>query len=280
MDIGTVSKLLKYTKTKTALLDADVINYVAASSAQRDYGTEVWSDIKGAIADAEEQIFKEMEQAGCNKVLLIYSPRTSTNWRKLVMPAYKMHRKATPKPICYMELRDELEKRYDHISIDWLEGDDLFAMLEAKIPNSVVVSIDKDMYTLPDIEYLRPHTMAFPAYTSRDYADYYWLYQVLIGDSTDGYKGLLGTGPKKAEKLLSEFMEIGIDDNGQQTHDFDFEGAWNAVVSAYREKGQMNWLEQAQMARILRVGDYDSKNKRIRLFNPDKEEWLQLPIKA
>jgi hypothetical protein len=264
---------------KTALLDADVINYQAASSAQRDYGTEIWSDIKGAIADAETQIQKEMEQAGCNRVLLVYSPKTSTNWRKLVMPAYKMHRKATPKPICYQELRTELEKRFDHISIDWLEGDDLFAMLADKIPNSVVVSIDKDMHTLPDIEYLRPHVMAWPVQQSKDFADHYWLYQVLIGDSTDGYKGLQGCGPKGAEKLLAPFMDIGIDDDGQSTHTFDFDGAWSAVVAAYRAKGQDNYLEQAQMARILRVGDYDSKLKRIRLFNPEEEQWLQLPTK-
>lgn len=262
---------------RTALLDADVICYQAAASAQRDYGEEIWSDIKGAIEDAETQIFKEMEMAGCEQVILVWSPKNGSNWRKLVMPMYKMHRKATPKPICYGELRDEMSKRFDHVSIDWLEGDDLFSMLEKKIPNSVVVSIDKDMFTLPDVEYLRPHTMAFPSYTSRDYADYYWLYQVLIGDSTDGYKGLMGTGPKKAEKLLSEYMEVGIDDNGQATHTFDFDGAWDAVVDAYREKGQMNWLEQAQMARILRDGDYCSKTKRVRLYNPDKEEWLQLP---
>ena len=179
-----------------------------------------------------------------------------------------------------MELRDELEKRYDHISIDWLEGDDLFAMLEAKIPNSVVVSIDKDMHTLPNIEYLRPHVMAWPVKQSQDFADHYWLYQVLIGDSTDGYKGLMGCGPKGAEKILNEYMEVGIDSDGQQTHKFDFDGAWSAVVEAYRAKGQMNWLEQAQMARILRVGDYDSKNKRVKLFNPDNaNDWLQLPTK-
>lgn len=262
---------------KIALLDADVINYQAAASAQRDYGDEIWSDIRGAIEDAEAQIAKEMEQAGCNEVLLVYSPKTSTNWRKLVMPMYKMHRKATPKPVCYQELRTELEKRYDHISIDWLEGDDLFHMLSKKIPNSVVVSIDKDMHTLPDIEYLRPHTMAWPVMQSEDFANHYWLYQVLIGDSTDGYKGLMGCGPKGADKLLNQYMEIGIDDDGQQTHVFDFEGAWDAVVAAYRAKGQDNWLEQAQMARILRDGDYDSKNRRVKLFNPDKEEWLQLP---
>lgn len=262
---------------KIALIDADVVNYQAAASAQRDYGDEIWSDIRGAIEDAEAQIAKEMEQAGCNEVLLVYSPKTSTNWRKLVMPMYKMHRKATPKPVCYQELRTELEKRYDHISIDWLEGDDVLGLLTAKIPNSVIVSMDKDLFTIPNTEYLRPHAMAWPTYSTEAMADRFWLWQVLTGDSTDGYKGLQGCGPKGADKLLDPFTVVGIDDDGQGTMEFDFEGAWGAVVAAYRAKGQDNWLEQAQMARILRDGDYDSKNRRVKLFNPDKEEWLQLP---
>jgi len=260
-----------------ALLDADVINYQAAASAQRDYGGELFVDISGAIEDAVTQIEKEMLHAGCDSVILVYSPKKSNNWRKLVMPLYKMHRKATPKPVCYGELREELEKRYKHISIDWLEGDDIFHMLHRKIPDSVIVSIDKDMYTVPEAMYLRPHTMAFPAVTSQAYADKFWLYQVLIGDSTDGYKGCMGIGPKKAEVILKPFFKVEMDDDGNHHESFDFDGAWAAVVDTYRSKGQTNWLEQAQMARILREGDYDSENKRIRLFNPDKEEWLQLP---
>ena len=190
-----------------------------------------------------------------------------------------MNRKATPKPLCYLELRTELEKRFDHISIDWLEGDDVLGLVSKRIPNSVIVSIDKDLYTIPDVDYLRPNTMAWPCYTSLDFANHFWLYQVLMGDSVDGYRGCEGIGPKKATAILSPFMEIGIDDDGQSTHKFDFDGAWEAVKDTYRSKGQTNWLEQARVARILRDGDYCSKTKRVRLFNPEKIEWLQLPTK-
>lgn len=264
---------------RVALLDADVITYQASASAQRDYGDSIWTDLSGAIEDAITQINKEIEQAECDSCILVYSPQNGTNWRKLVMPMYKMHRKAQPKPICYNDLRVELEKRFDHVSIDWLEGDDVFHMLNHKIPNSVVVSIDKDMYTLPEVDYLRPHTMAWPEWTSQAKADHFWLYQVLIGDTTDGYKGLKGCGPKTAEKLLKPFHKVCVDDEGSHYETFDFDAAWEAVVDAYRAKGQDNWLEQAQMARILREGDYDSTNKRVKLFNPNKEEWLDLPNK-
>lgn len=263
-----------------ALLDADVINYQAAASAQRDYGGEIFANVAGAVEDAEAQIKKEMEQAGCDSVILVYSPRNGTNWRKLVMPKYKMHRKATPKPVCYGELRDALEQRWDSVSIDWLEGDDVFAMLQAKIPDSVVVSIDKDMFTLPECNYLRPHTMAWPAVTSQAAADKFWLHQVLMGDSTDGYKGVVGVGPKSADKILKPFYKVTVDDDGQHQESFDFDAAWEAVVDTFRSKGQDNWFEQAQMARILRAGDYDSKNKRVKLFNHNgPDEWLQLPTK-
>lgn len=262
---------------KVALLDADVINYQAAASAQRDYGDAIWTDINGAIEDALTQIEKEKQQAGCDEVILVYSPRNGTNWRKLVMPEYKMHRKATPKPVCYGELRDALEQRFKHIAIDWLEGDDVFHMLSRKIPNSVIVSIDKDMHTLPDCEYLRPHTMAWPEHTSQAAADHFWLYQVLIGDTTDGYKGLQGCGPKGADKILGQYYKVRVDDEGEHYQTFDFKAAWAAVLEAYKAKGQSNWSEQAQMARILREGDYDSKNKRIKLYNPDREQWLDLP---
>ena len=85
---------------------------------------------------------------------------------------------------------------------------------------------------------------------------------------TDGYKGLMGTGPKGAHAILRDFW-VG--------EDFWFPEAWEAVVAAYKAKGQTNYLEQAQMARILREGDYDSLNRAIRLFNPDEEQWLYLP---
>ena len=253
---------------RTALLDADVITFQSAARAQRSFDDDVWADLNKARVYADEQIQKEMEQAGCNAVILVYSPKNSTNWRKLVMPAYKMHRKATPKPVCYGELRNALESKYKHVSIDWLEGDDLFHMLYKKIPNSVVVSIDKDMYTLPCIDYLRPHTMRDPEYQSKSEADYFWLTQVLMGDTCDGYKGLKRCGPVGSEVVLKPYWSGSY---------FDFDRAWEAVKDAYRAKGQTNWLEQAQMARILRDGDYCSKTKRVRLFNPDKEEWLELP---
>ena len=68
--------------------------------------------------------------------------------------------------------------------------------------------------------------------------------QVLTGDTTDGYSGCPGVGPKSAAKILE----------GATTH---FE-AWQRIIQAYEKAGltEDNALLQARLARILRYGEY------------------------
>lgn len=262
----------------TAIIDADVICYQAAAAAQRDYGFEVWSDLKTAIADAKEQIEHQTQLAECTDTILVFSPKSRRNWRKLIMPEYKMNRKAKPKPICYNDLRVEMEKMCKHIEIDWLEGDDVLPMVQQKIPNSVIVSIDKDMMTIKGM-LLNPMKMAWPELISEGRADYFWFSQILMGDTTDGYKGLQRCGPKGADKLLSPHYKCDVDSNGQRVDTFDWQAAWKDIQAAYNEKGQKDILIQARVSRILRPGDYDKATNTIKLWHPDPEqtEILELP---
>ena len=262
----------------TAIIDADVICYQASAAAQRDYGFEVWSDLKTAIADAKEQIEEQTKLAECTDCILVFSPRSRRNWRKLIMPEYKMNRKAKPKPICYNALRTEMEKMCKHIEIDWLEGDDVMPMVQQKIEGSVIVSIDKDMQTIQGM-LLNPMKMAWPEYISQARADHFWFSQILMGDTTDGYKGLQRCGPKGAAKMLSPFYKCDVDDNGNRVDTFDWVSAWEVIEQAYNEKGQKDILTQARVSRILRPGDYDRANRIIKLWHPipEKVEELELP---
>ena len=262
----------------TALIDADVICYQASAAAQRDYGFEVWSDLKTAITDAKEQIEEQTRLAECTDVILVFSPRSRRNWRKLIMPEYKMNRKATPKPICYNDLRIEMEKMCKHVEIDWLEGDDVLPIIQEKIPGSVIVSIDKDMQTIKGM-LLNPMKMAWPENISEARADHFWFTQILTGDTTDGYKGLQRCGPKGAAKLLSPYYKCDVDDDGLRVDTFDTKSAWKDIQAAYDEKGQEDILIQARVSRILRPGDYDRENRVIKLWHPDPQqvEYLELP---
>ena len=67
------------------------------------------------------------------------------------------------------------------------------------------------------------------------------LYQTLVGDSTDNYKGCPGIGPKKASAML------------------DIDPSWDTVAGAFQKAGltEAEALVQAQVAKILRHEDYN-----------------------
>src|SRR3546814_18785913 len=78
----------------------------------------------------------------------------------------------------------------------------------------VIVSEDKDMQTLPNVKIWRQDKLVE---TTAESAENFWLYQTLMGDSTDGYKGCPGCGPKSAEAILQKAGD-----------------PWENVLQAYR----------------------------------------------
>src|SRR3546814_4456453 len=102
---------------------------------------------------------------------------------------YKANRKASRKPLCYWTIIDHLraEGRYRVLSEDCLEGDDYIGILATRTSpmDRVIVSEDKDMQTLPNVKIWRQDKLVE---TTAESAENFWLYQTLMGDSTDGYK--------------------------------------------------------------------------------------------
>src|SRR3546814_11013965 len=95
------------------------------------------------------------------------------------------------------------EGRYRVLSEDCLEGDDYIGILATRTSpmDRVIVSEDKDMQTLPNVKIWRQDTLGE---TTAESAENFWLYQTLMGDSTDGYKGCPGSGPTSADTLLPQ----------------------------------------------------------------------------
>src|SRR3546814_11405434 len=92
------------------------------------------------------------------------------------------------------------EGRYRVLSEDCLEGDDYIGILATRTSpmDRVIVSEDKDMQTLPNVKIWRQDKLVE---TTAESAENFWLYQTLMGDSRDGYKGCRGWGPKSAEAI-------------------------------------------------------------------------------
>lgn len=241
---------------RVALVDADILAYQAASSAEQatDWGDGMWTlhcFEAEAIAHFNSLIASLKEKVVANKVLLAFSDKE--NWRKGVLPTYKSNRVSTRKPMLLRFLREYAEAKYDCRSIPTLEGDDVIGLTATGKQGDtyVICSIDKDLKTIPGKHYNFGHDEFFEI--NAEEADYWHMVQTLTGDTTDGYAGCPGVGPKTAEKVLAGGTPY-----------------WEAVVKAYAKAGfgEEEALTQARVARILRYGDYDFDQKQVRLWTP------------
>ena len=236
-----------------ALIDADVIAYRTIAIGERDELT-----VEQIIEEAIKTAWLWRGLVGSADPLLIFSgPK---NYRKHLMTEYKSHRK--PKPECYVEVVEGMKAKMPHKSIEGLEGDDVMGILQTSdvYGNTAILSIDKDMKTIPG-RLVNPDKWPDEnGNISNEEADYNWMYQTLVGDSADGFKGCPGIGPKKAEKALDGIK--GLD------------ALWDKVLSMFNDEQLA--IDNARLARILRRKDYDAEHKRVKLWHPTDEVWFSL----
>lgn len=235
---------------KTLLVDGDIVAYKAATIAETpiDWGDGVWTlhaHEKDVIGSMEEFMSKIIAQSECGKVITCLSGMNL--YRKEVAPYYKQNRAGTRKPMLLNFAKKYLYDNYTGMIEDRLEADDLLGILGSRDRNTVIWSIDKDLLTIPAFHLIDGRVVE----VSEKDADYMFLYQTLVGDSTDNYKGCPKVGAKRAEALLKE------------------KGAtWKTVVDAFTAQGLSEQLavENARLARILRDGEYNFKTKKVRLW--------------
>ena len=176
-----------------------------------------------------------------------------------------------------------LVDEYDAKIKPGIEADDTMGIL-ATHPRlvkgeKIIVSLDKDMKTIPGLLYRAGELIEL----SEEDADYWHMYQTIIGDSTDGYPGCPGAGPTMAEHLLKDHVKLTPYEHelkrGKRKGEIEIRYAeepadtmWESVVSVYESKGltEEDALVQARCARILRYQDYDFKKKEAKLWMPPK----------
>ena len=136
--------------------------------------------------------------------------------------------------------------------MDTLEADDAMGIYATKFSGNVIVSPDKDMRQIPGSLYnFTEHVTVNKAEGAK-----WHLIQTLAGDQTDGYAGAPGVGVKRAETL------------------FDKHGyTWETVVNAFKEKdlGEEIALQNARLAKILTVDDYDFEQRCPILWTPTSD---------
>ena len=244
----------------TLLIDGDLLVYKMCSACQQEihWGDGIRSlhireqDVAAGIESAVDLYLGECE---ANDVIMAFS--SYENFRKDILPEYKGNRGAS-KPIGYLWAREFCDKQYNTMEVKGIEADDILGILSTqKGPhNAIVVSEDKDLRQIPG-RLFNPRTLQLDTIDVEE-GDNYHLFQCLVGDRSDNYRGCPGVGEIKARAIL---------DGAERDGDLS---PWDAVVGAFGKAGltEQDALVQARVARILRVEDWDAKKKEPILWEP------------
>jgi 5'-3' exonuclease len=213
------------------LVDADIPIYQLASKHQEildfEDGSEPYisTNIEGAKAGFVSYLGAIFDELKSDDMIMLLSDKE--NWRKDINPEYKANRKDVVRPKLLPELRKFVEDNYECMCKPKLEADDLCSILATRDPqNTIVVSNDKDMFTIPKANFYRPMYRERGVHKNTVASAWYeHMVQTLKGDSTDGYYGIFGMGDKGARKLLDNVT------NGEEG--VHYATVWKAVEHAY-----------------------------------------------
>ena len=235
-------------------IDADFFCFRSAAAAEEELELdEDLTVIIGNLSEGQKVFTKEItnlqEKFDSKDVLLTWTDRH--NFRKDIDPAYKSNRKKR-KPAGYLRLKKWAMETWPSLTIAGIEADDVLGIICTKDEdtNFVLVSPDKDLKQIPCRQFdlkdeytVEPEDAELQLYT-----------QCLTGDSVDGFKGIPGVGPKKAQAILAKAQD----------------GLWPACVEAYEKAGlsHEDALRNLRLARILQASDWDETNQQPILFTP------------
>lgn len=245
------------------LIDGDQFLYRACAACE----TEIRWDLENHVLTSNAKQAYELALGGIQKAIDRFQPASvrvaytkTDSFRRDFYGDYKGNRLGVRKPMCYVEVREELEAVLPSKDIDGLEADDVMGIWATKgltdaskdANNYIIVSDDKDLKTIP----CQLYRMGVLETITPEMADWHWMYQTLVGDTADNFPGCPGTGKVGAEKLLTGLTTI--------------DEMWPAVVGQFQKAGLTieDALTQARLARILRATDWDATKKEVILWTP------------
>lgn len=243
------------------LIDGDILAYKACmlKEVAVDWGDDLWTlhcyenEVRAYILD---ELLALKQDTGADRYTIFLS--SDHNFRKIVDPTYKSNRANVRKPICLRSVKQWMIVELDAVVYANVEADDAIGIEATKYDDTAIVSIDKDLRTIP-CQLWNEKEKVFQTITE-EAADYNFITQALTGDTTDGYGGCPKVGPKTAEKIL----------HPPKGTERTLEWMWDQTIAAYFKAGlgPEYALSQARLARILRDGEYDEKTSQPILWTP------------
>lgn len=239
------------------LIDADIVAYQATASGEQEvaWDEDTWTidtDLNKAKDHFDFLLGEYKKLTGVSEFKLCFSHKHI--FRKDLWPLYKANRKGR-KPVGYSAVKEWACNSYPTFIKEPLEADDCMGILATKFAGkTIIVSMDKDMATIPGKFFrLSPSGDHQMLDVSEKDAEWNFLMQSMTGDTSDGYPGIPGIGPKKAEELLNKHGAV-----------------WKTVEDAYLKAGltKEEALTQGRLARILRAENWDFEKEEVKLWMP------------
>lgn len=279
---------------RVALIDADILVWKACAVSQENvnFGTDEEPDwLHDPNERQAEMILRRYiasikSKTESREVVLCLSPAPPgdrqhvTYWRHDVLPEYKQDRKSKeekymPPLLLFGHVREFLANNFNCITEPRLEADDIIGILATEdqfAEERVMVSIDKDFKQVPGQLFNPDHPEYGIRFTDEWEADRQHFMQMLVGDTTDNYKGCPGVGMKRATTLLDTVEEEWdgfVNDEEANPSELGVH-QWKAVVNAFKKKDltEEDALVQARVSRILRADEYDFKTRQVKLWEP------------
>jgi len=242
----------------TLLIDADWLIYSSCCACETDFRADDGSHLLHStekdcmdLVDLRIEGYKKLANDDSGVIMCFTQYPT---FRHGIYQDYKANRVGKRHPLALRDVIQITKECYHSVAFNGLEGDDVMGLLatNGQHDNPIIVSPDKDMRGVPctllandDLELI-----------TRKKADRHWMQQVLSGDHTDNIEGLVGVGPKTAEKMLEGATTV--------------EEMWDKVVKSYEKKNKTyaDAIMTAQLTRILRDEEYNYTTGEVQLWQP------------
>ncbi len=248
------------------LIDADMLLYRIAAGLQHevDWGDDIVSvttDLKAAKNVIDDELERLFSALGTELHQLCFTD-PNNNFRKQIDETYKAGRGR--KPAGYRKLVEYCFGKYSCLCMPSLEADDVMGIMMTDLhsTNGVIVSGDKDMFTIPGRHFklFGDKGWSDVRVVTASEAHYNHMMQTLCGDSTDGYPGCKGVGPKTAAKALDGVLG----------------NLWPTVLDLFLTKGfdEDFAIKQARLARILHASDISDNGGDVILWEPQDADWI------
>ena len=181
--------------------DSDSIIYKALERSEDD--EQAYMEVCGMITKLKTQVF---EKYGYNRgdvcmPFIVLSPQKS--FRQDICDTYKHNRPPSPKRV--VDMKKRLMSRLPQMVLAEanVEADEIVVYLcnhEGYIP----AAIDKDVINACEKDVLNYNKNKWIYGSTKDRIEQWYIVQTIMGDNSDGFKGVQGMGKTKAEKFVQQ----------------------------------------------------------------------------